>query len=525
MLFNFIAGQKSIKTKLLTVIIGITVISLILSNTIAIVAGFMSDSHHHDHMHWGHYKWETIITIITTLFGGFIAYILALKLQNFISKPIYHLSALAATLAQKQDYTLRAQKFSDDELGLLAESFNEMIIGMGKNSEALEQARFEADKANAQKSSFLAMMSHEIRTPINGIIGTTDLLSETKLTGRQREYVHIIEKSAETLFELINDILDFSKIEAEKLKMEEIPFNITQHIQDVIDMLQVNVGQKGLPLFFTNNLKHDLYVVGDPVRIKQVLINLVSNAIKFTDKGSITITLDENVQRESGITQIWISVADTGIGIPKDRQERIFESFSQADSTTTRKYGGTGLGLTICRKLVSLMNGTISVHSQENIGSTFWFSLPMKITQAPEEDTRRYNAPIIRDDFSKIMLVEDNETNILITSQMLIQAGYDVTLCRDGLEALEAYKNLQPSLILMDCQMPKMDGWEATEAIRQYESNQNLPATTIVALTANAMQGDREKCIDAGMDDYLAKPFKKHELLGKLEDVIGNITS
>ncbi len=525
MISRFISGQKSIKAKLLTVIIGITVISLILSNAIGIIANYISDSQHYSNLNWNYYKWEIVITIIITFLGGFIAYILAQKLQIFISKPIYHLSALAATLAQKQDYTLRAKKFSDDELGLLAESFNEMIIGMGKNSEALEQARQEADKANAQKSSFLAMMSHEIRTPINGIMGTTDLLADTKLTGRQREYVHIIEKSAETLFELINDILDFSKIEAEKLKMEKIPFNITQHIQDVIDMLQVNVGQKGLPLFFTNNLKHDLYVVGDPVRIKQVIINLVSNAIKFTDKGSIKITLDEDIQNDADMKQICISVTDTGIGIPKDRQERIFESFSQADSTTTRKYGGTGLGLTICKKLIEMMNGTIGVHSQKNIGSTFWFSIPMPISKPPKEAFIKKKTSYVSQSNNQIMLVEDNETNILITSQMLIQAGYNVTLCRDGLEALEAYKNLQPSLILMDCQMPKMDGWEATEAIRQYESAQNLPATTIVALTANAMQGDREKCIEAGMDDYLAKPFKKHELLGKLEDVISNITS
>lgn len=518
MISNYINNQKSIRKKLLTVIVGVTVFALVFSNLIAISASYISDSQH-GYVDWSHYKWEILITIITTALGAIFAYFLAMKLQEFITKPIYHLSGLAATLAQKQDYTLRAKKFSDDELGLLAEAFNEMIVGMGENNNALTLAREDADKANHQKSAFLAMMSHEIRTPINGIIGTTDLLGESQLTGRQKEHVYIIEKSAETLLDLINDILDFSKIEAEKLKIEAIPFNIIHHIQDVIDILQVNVGQRGLRLYFTNNLQGDHYVIGDPTRIKQILINLVSNAIKFTEKGSVTITLAEGDGSSSDIKQIWISVVDTGIGIPLDSQEKIFESFSQANDTTTRKYGGTGLGLTICKKLTEMMNGTIGVQSTEGIGSTFWFSLPMPITDKPIIEKLNKPAHRAPSDNNTIMFVEDNETNIMITAEMLNQAGYETILCRNGKEAVTAYQNNPTPLILMDCQMPVMDGWEATQKIRAYEQDNNLPPATIVALTANAMQGDREKCLAAGMDDYLAKPFKKRALLEKLDSV------
>ena len=398
-----------------------------------------------------------------------------------------------------------------------------MIKKMGDSTSAMQKAREEADHANKQKSSFLAMMSHEIRTPINGVMGTAELLSETRLTGRQREYVEIIGKSAATLFDLINDILDFSKIEAEKLTMEKIPFDLTEHVQDVIDISQIQVAQKGLQLYFTNNLQGQYHVIGDPVRIKQIVINLVSNAVKFTNKGSITITLDEDDghRNTEGMKQIWISIADTGVGIPDDRQTQIFESFTQADDATTRQYGGSGLGLSICKKLVTMMGGTIGVKSTEKIGSTFWFSIPMEITKKEIEDTRSREKPqiIANENDNRILLVEDNETNIMITSEILLQAGYDVTLARDGAEAISCYCQSPFSIILMDCQMPIMDGWEATQRIRAYEKDNHIKASMIVALTANAMDGDREKCIGAGMDEYLAKPFKKKELLDKLQEI------
>lgn len=470
---------------------------------------------------------QMIIFILATVLGLFLAYRLTLKFISVISKPIYHLSGIAVTLAEKQDFTIRAKNFSDDEIGLLSDAFNEMIMGMERNSLELQKARKEADDANKQKSAFLAMMSHEIRTPINGVIGTADLLGDTPLTGRQKEYIDVIERSAESLLDIVNDILDFSKIEAHKLKIFTTPFNIINHIQDTIDILHVNVKQKGLQLYFRNhlNIKGDL--IGDPVRIRQILINFVSNAIKFTEKGSVTITIDELENDRNDVKNIIIKVSDTGIGIPERYHDTIFDSFTQANDGDTRKYGGTGLGLAICKKLTHMMDGEIGFDSTPNVGTTFWFSLPLPLANSSEEE----NTPTIEkqpqnDDFDvenmDILFVEDNETNIMITAEMLMQAGYNPVLCRNGQEAVEAYQNSPISLILMDCQMPVMDGWEATEAIRNFEKQNNMPPAKIIALTANAMQGDKEKCLKAGMDNYLAKPFKKKDLLAKLDEVINN---
>ena len=468
---------------------------------------------------------EFLVSLGVIVFGGILVWIYTFRHQDFIIKPVMHLAGLAVTLAQKPDYCLRAKKFSDDELGLLSDSFNDMIAGMEQTYVAIQDANARATEATKQKSAFLAMMSHEIRTPINGIIGTADLLSETHLTGRQKEYVHIIEKSAENLLHLVNDILDYSKIEAEKLTIEEIPFNLVHHIQDVIDMLQVNIRQEGLGLYFKNRLaSQTMLLQGDPVRIKQILINFVTNAIKFTEKGSITVELSEDQGADKGVKNITISVTDTGIGIPKDRHDSIFESFSQADDSTTRKYGGSGLGLTICKRLVEKMNGHIGVESEVGQGSRFWVTIPMRIADEETEDGRPVKAPqdilvpVVND--NRVLFAEDNETNIMITAEILRQAGYDVILCHDGEEAVLAYQNEPVPLVLMDCQMPVMDGWEATRHIRNFERENGLLASRIIALTANAMDGDQQKCLDAGMDDYLAKPFKKRDLLHKLGNIV-----
>jgi signal transduction histidine kinase/CheY-like chemotaxis protein len=521
----FIGHKKSIRKKIITVTLVVTFIALLLANGIELVSSYIIIQNRSD-IPWDYFGWRVIIHAITGGLGLIFAYFLAIQLVNFITRPIYHLSGLAATLAEKQDYALRANKYSDDELGLLTDAFNAMIIAMGDNAEKLKAANDATAYANQKKSDFLAMMSHEIRTPLNGIIGTAELLGETKLSGRQKEYVDIIEKSGATLFDLINDILDFSKIEAQKMRLESLDFDLLSLIHDVIDILEMSVKQKGLDLKFNNQLDCDYHVMGDPTRLKQILINLIGNAIKFTENGSITVTIAEDMQvkNDNDIKQIWFSVTDTGIGIPNDRQIEIFESFSQGDSTTTRRFGGSGLGLSICSHLVTMMGGTLGVDSIEGNGSTFWFSIPMPLYRAPKTDiiapyTQTETTTITVNKKPQIILAEDNETNIMITSEILIQSGYDVILCRDGAETLACYQNHPVQLILMDCFMPIMDGWESTRAIRKFESenNQIVPAT-IIALTANAMEGDRDKCIAEGMNDYIAKPFKKADLLNKINE-------
>ena len=499
---------------------GIIFIALLVSSIIETAASFII-FHNREDIAMDDLIWEIIIHVLVLFLTLLMTYSLISRLQTIITKPIFHLSGLAATLSEKEDYTLRATKFNDDEIGLLAETMNAMLENMGNTNAALREARIEAERASHMKSDFLAVMSHEIRTPMNGIIGTADLLSETPLSQTQKKYTSTIIKSSQTLLELITDILDFSKIEAGKLEIEHTTFNITQHIQDVIDMLSVSVRQKQLGFNFVNNLNDDYYLRGDPVRIKQILINLTSNAIKFTQEGTITITIDEDTQVASDkeIKQIWISVTDTGIGISPDKQDHIFDSFSQADTSTTRKFGGSGLGLSICKSLATMMNGTVGVQSVPDEGSTFWFSIPLEISSKDDFIATVSPPPLqprIGDD-NRILLVEDNHTNITITEEILKKAGYEVTVCENGKDAFSAYiKDVFP-LILMDCHMPIMDGFEATQRIRNFEQDNSLPRSTICALSASVMQEDKDKCIAVGMDTFIAKPFRRDELLAKLQ--------
>lgn len=467
-------------------------------------------------------KKETI-SFLTLLIALIFAYLLASRYQDSLTRPIMHLSGLAATLSEKQDYSLRAKKFNDDEIGLLSETFNDMIEAMGEANKQLLQARIEADHANHMKSDFLAVMSHEIRTPMNGIVGTADLLMETRLDYQQKHYAEVIVKSCQTLLDLINDVLDFSKIEAGKLELEHTDFDLVDHAQNIIDMAEITVHQKGLKLYFINNLSENYHVYGDPTRLRQVLTNLTSNAAKFTQDGSITISLDEVVADNlpSDKKLFKITVKDTGIGIAADRQEQIFDSFSQADTSTTRKYGGSGLGLSICKKLVTIMGGEIGVISTENQGSEFWFTVPLDLSSAPHvsEIALPSDNIIAPTDDNRIMLVEDNPTNVMITEEILRKAGYRIIVCEDGEKALQSYKEAPISTILMDCHMPVMDGFEATRKIREFERENNIPPSKIFALTASALKGDREKCEDAGMDDYISKPFRKADLLMKLQQI------
>ncbi len=523
---------------------------------------------------------------------------------------------------------------------------------------ALTEAKKTAEQASKSKSEFLANMSHEIRTPMNGVLGMTELLQLTELSPRQKKYAGTIRRSAETLLQIINDILDFSRIEAGKLDLESIDFDLHRLIDDILELLRTNASKKGIELLCTIPANTPNALVGDPVRVKQVLLNLVSNAIKFTERGKVTISL-QAIEEGRTETMLHFEVRDTGIGLNEEAKKRVFNSFEQADGSTTRKFGGTGLGLAITKQLVHLMGGEIGVESTLGVGSTFWFTLrlglqgeaytydiipasdlagvpvlvvddnpinrtvlaeqihswgglaslaesavqalshleeamanekPFKLLlvdrempevdgisllqtlsrdlrydslarvmlssgpEAPPEAERnelRLDAHLTKPVRHKhlfecltrvlgetiaievdegelgsdvvligkrVLLVEDNYINQEVALGMLETLGCEVTVAEHGGEAVEFYQQQRFDLILMDCQMPVMDGYAATEALRKLESEKSQEHTPIIALTANAMKGDRERCINAGMDDFLSKPFEQSALSATLQN-------
>lgn len=594
------------------------------------------------------------------------AYIAAMAAQRYITRPIIYLSKVAETLGKTKDFSIRAQKFGNDETGVLVDAFNSMLDGLEQRDKEIVQARIEANAASEMKGQFLATMSHEIRTPMTGILGMAELLLDSPLDKRQKEHVRTIVNSSESLLNIINDILDFSKIEAGKLELEYTPINLLELIDDIGMLYSVQAREKAIELVVHFHPGTEQFIFADPVRLRQIISNLLSNAIKFTNHGYILLSVEENAL--SGLphdkVELVFKVKDTGIGIPIDVQDGIFETFSQVDASTTRKFGGTGLGLSICRNLLDMMGGQIMVESREGSGTTFTVSVPFtrnknvprnapqatslegrrvivvddlevnvqlireqlepagvycdgalegrealrkmgdavasgkaydiaiidylmpdmngemlacaikddpcladcclvmltaagnpitaqnyvdkgfsahiakpvqrdifldalsfvwgQYSEGHKHELIRYEGQDIKDPSSKddpklpgvhILMAEDNLVNQAFIQEILEEAECEVTIAQNGVEAIEAVREQDFDLVLMDCLMPVMDGFEASRKIERLKKqgliNSKLP---VVALTANAMKGDRDKCLAAGMCDYLSKPVRKREL-------------